>query len=159
MRRISKISLISIALAGCASYDIRDWNPDTQTGNIVVYTGEDMFSRTTEKDAREALLESGRCPGGYDIRELGLRGGGWVTPATETVPVTTTSSINVGGRDVVSVTKTEGSDSGDSTVVGVGEYQTQGNNETDFHTIVRSPAAGSESSGEMWGRWFAFRCK
>lgn len=150
--------IMFMLFVGCASYDVRNWNPETKTGQIVLFTGEDMFSSPTIEDAHDDLVESGRCPSGYIIKEIGWQGGGWVTRAEDPVPVTTTSSINVGGKEVASVVKSKGGKSGDSTVVKIGGLQTQGNAERNFHTIVRSPEE-EQSSGEMRGKWYDFKCK
>ncbi len=162
MRNLFLALLIALLISGCASHDIRNWDPESGTGQIVVYTGEGdrMFKPVSELDALLALEGSGKCPGGYVIvKDWGWRGGGSVAPSGPAErKVTTKSSITVGGEEVYSVTKSQGSQTGSTTTVKVGDYQTEqlpdGNT-----TIVRSPAPLPESSGEMRGKWYDFRCK
>ncbi len=162
MRNIPLAVLILLLLSGCASHDIRNWNPEAGTGQIVVYTGQGdrMFKPVNEQDALLALEESGKCPGGYVIvRDRGWRGGAQVAAAGPAEKkVTATSSFNVGGREVYAVETAEGSKSGSNTVVRVGDYQTEKLPDGST-TVVRSPAPPPASSGEMRGKWYDFECR
>jgi len=156
-------ALISaLLLCGCASHDVRNWNPEAGTGQIVVFTGEGdrMFKSVDEQDALLALEESGKCPGGYIItKDWGWSGGGQVAAAGPAEKkVTTTSSFNVGGQEVYAVEKTQGSRTGNSTVVKVGDYQTEKLPDGGY-TVVRSPAPPPPPAGGMRGKWYDFRCQ
>lgn len=160
MKCFSVVVLTSMFLAGCASSDIRNWDPKTKTGQIVVFTGEDMLTPPELADAQDALMESGRCPAGYVIKELGWRGGGAISIAKDTEDkVSTSSSINVSGKEVFSVERSRGSKSGKTTTVKVGGFQTAKTADGKGTTIVRSPAKSQSSSGSMRGKWYDFKCK
>ncbi len=90
MNFVSVVVIASVLLVGCASSDIRNWNPETKTGQIVLFTGETMLTPPTANDAQDELMESGRCPSGYVIKELGWRGGGGITLAEDTEDKVTT---------------------------------------------------------------------
>jgi hypothetical protein len=158
MKYVSVAVITSILLAGCASSYVRNWNPETKTGQIELFHGESMLDPPTVKDAHDELEESGRCPSGYDIKELGWRGGGWIKPAKDTEDKDSNStSLNIGGKEVYSVERSRGSKSGKSTVVKVWGFQTQ-KKANNHYTVVRSPVK-TESSGTMRGMWFDFKCK
>ena len=158
MKFVSALILTSILFVGCASSDIRNWNADTKTGQIVMFTGEDMLTPPNAKDALDALMESGRCPTGYEIKEIGWRGGGWITRAEDTEDkISTSTSLNIGGKEVYSVERSKGSKSGNQTITRIGNFQTQKTANNNY-TIVHSPAE-NQSSGEMRGKWFDFKCK
>jgi len=123
-----------------------------------MFTGEDMLTPPNAKDALDALMESGRCPTGYEIKEIGWRGGGWITRAEDTEDkISTSTSLNIGGKEVYSVERSKGSKSGNQTITRIGNFQTQKTANNNY-TIVHSPAE-NQSSGEMRGKWFDFKCK
>ena len=153
------VLLISALLVGCASSDIRNWNTNTQTGQIVLYTGESMLSMPTMNDAQKRLKESGKCPNDYDVKEIGWQGGS--VPVSNSVSeskVTTTSSINIGGQDMLAIEQSKGSSTGDNTVIKIENYQTTKTDDGKGTTIVRSPRKAQASQG-MRGLWFDFKCK
>lgn len=162
VKNIIAAIVMSLLLLGCASHDIRNWNPEAGVGQIVVYTGEGdrMFKPVNEQDALEALENSGKCPDGYIIvKDRGWQGGGWVTKAGPSEDkVSTKSSLSVGGKEIYSVEKSEGSKSGKETVVKVGDYQTEKLPDGNY-TVVRSPEPTPTPSGEMRGKWYDFKCK
>jgi hypothetical protein len=158
MKCILVVFVISILQVGCASSYIRNWNPETKTGQIELFHGENMLKAPTVEDAQDELMESGRCPSGYVIKEIGWRGGGLITRAKDTEDkVSTSTSLNISGEEVYSIERSRGSKSGNQTVVKVGGFQTQ-KTADNHYTVVRSPA-NTESSGEMLGKWFDFKCK
>jgi len=59
------VVMAAMLLAGCASSDIRNWNTEAKTGRIVVFSGENLFSPPTIKDAHDDLME--KCPSGYEV--------------------------------------------------------------------------------------------
>ncbi len=127
----------------------------------MVFTGEDMLTPPELADAQDALVESGRCPTGYVIKEIGWRGGGeWIKRAKDTEDkVSTSSSINVSDKEVFFVELSRGSKSGKTTTVKVGGFQTAKTADGKGTTIVRSPAKSQSSSGSMRGKWYDFKCK
>lgn len=100
-----------------------------------------------------------RCPSGYNILKEGWQGSGvTISRATDPQPVTTTSSIKVGDREVFSVARSRGGKSGNDTVIKVGEYQTAKTADGNGVTVIRSPRKNLNSQ-EGTAKYFEFKCK
>lgn len=149
--------IASILIVGCASSDIRNWNSENRTGRIVVFSGKNLLSTPTIEDVHDELIE--RCPSGYRVQKEGWQGSGiTLSRAKDSEPNTTTSSINVGGREVFSVMKSKESKSGNDTVVKLGDFQTERSSDGKSITVVRSPIQHSGSQ-EGTAKYFDFKCK
>ena len=62
------VILTPMFFVGCASHDIRNWDSEKKTGQIVVFTGENWLVPPTVKDARDDLMESGHVLMGMSSR-------------------------------------------------------------------------------------------
>jgi len=151
LKWVSAVVFMSVLFVGCASFNIRNWNPEQKTGRIVIYSYKNLLSEPEVKDFHDELMK--KCPSGYEIQGEGWTGSGIleVSRAEDPKPATTTSSINVGGREVLLVGRSKGGKSGG--------FQTESSADGKGVTVVQSPASKKSASQEGKAKYFDFKCE